>query len=428
MSIPYSMMNDEIKSFDHYMTYLALSTNTKKKKDVVPRKKRSFTVTDNILPDPNEAVKLAESISLTEAKHQEKEHRLHETHARLVIESELNLKAKEAPKELVEEALDHSKKLKGIETLFAGSGIILEVLDDCIGNNLSAGEEEPVVDQDGTEQAGGVQANVQVPETTVPNPYSSLTLSSAEYGFDDAIVKGDIDPIKVLKKRRHDDKDKDPSADSEKGKKKRRRKDSEPSKYKDTAGSLKKGKAPSQPSKTDKTVNADETIQEAAMESEEPVQDNDVNAEEQSKDDAAPKRDNSIWFKQDVNWFNELVNAEKDPVIFDDLMGSTIDFTKLAKNCLKKDKITKANLEGLAFKLLKGTCRNNIKLEYNLEQCYLALSDQLDWANLIGNKEMKYASSLTKTKAARYELKGIEDMIPKLQSSTKDAYDKNATF
>ncbi|GKD26698.1 hypothetical protein Tco_1232912, partial [Tanacetum coccineum] len=83
-------------------------------------------------------------------------------------------------------------------------------------------------------------------------------------GLDEAIAKGEIDPTKVLKKRRHDDKDKDPSADSEKGKKKRRRKDSEPSKDKDTAGSSKKGKAPSQPSQTDKTVNADETIQDVA--------------------------------------------------------------------------------------------------------------------------------------------------------------------
>nr|GEU83768.1 hypothetical protein [Tanacetum cinerariifolium] len=32
-----------------------------------------------------------------------------------------------------------------------------------------------------TEQAGGVQANVQVPEPAIPNPSSSLTLSSVEY-------------------------------------------------------------------------------------------------------------------------------------------------------------------------------------------------------------------------------------------------------
>ncbi|GKB82540.1 hypothetical protein Tco_0949435 [Tanacetum coccineum] len=55
-------------------------------------------------------------------------------------------------------------------------------------------------------------------------------------------------------------------------------------------------------------------------------------------------------------------------------------------NRLKKDKITKADLEGPTFMLLKGTCRNQIKLEYNFEQCYLALSDKLDWTNPEGDR------------------------------------------
>ncbi|GJT39921.1 hypothetical protein Tco_0939786 [Tanacetum coccineum] len=187
-------------------------------------------------------------------------------------------------------------------------------------------------------------------------------------GLDEAIAKGEIDSTKVLKKRRNDDKDKDPSAD---------------------------------PSTTDKTINADETIHNAAMETEEPVADNVVNVEEQPQDDATPKRDTSIWFKQDIvvrpetpnpdwhkepnaddaleqNWFNEMVNAAKDPITFDDMLGSTIDFTKFAKNRLKKEKLTKADLEGPTFMLLKGTCRNSIELEYNLKQCYLALLGQLD--------------------------------------------------
>ncbi|GJX71729.1 hypothetical protein Tco_0308900 [Tanacetum coccineum] len=173
----------------------------------------------------------------------------------------------------------------------------------------------------------------------------------------------EIDPSMVLKKRYHDDKDKDPSADSEKGKKKRRQKDFEPSKDKEPTDSS--------------------------------MKDDVVNVDEQPQADADPKPDNSIWFKQDVvvrpetldsewykepnaddalkqNRFNELVNVEKDPLTFDDLMGSTVDFTKFSKNRLKKDKITKADLQGSVFMLLKGTCRNNIELEYNLEQCYLA--------------------------------------------------------
>nr|GEU62310.1 hypothetical protein [Tanacetum cinerariifolium] len=121
------------------------------------------------------------------------------------------------------------------------------------------------------------------------------------------------------------------------------------------------------------------------------------------------------------SWFNEMVNVKKDPLAFDDVMGSIIDFSKFTKNCLKKDKITKAGLEGPAFKLLKGKHINYIELEYNFQQCYLALTNQLDWINLEGDRILRdlskpqpctvhqeYATSLTKPKAARYDLEGIE--------------------
>ncbi|GJZ18192.1 hypothetical protein Tco_0554315 [Tanacetum coccineum] len=128
------------------------------------------------------------------------------------------------------------------------------------------------------------------------------------------------------------------------------------------------------------------------MDVEESIGDDVVDVEDPTQEDIDANLDKSKWFKQDVivrpetpdpdwfnepntndtpeqSWFNELVNAEKDPNQFDDLMGSTIDFMKFAKNCLKKDKIIKADIE----------------LEYNMEQCYLALTDQLDWANPEGD-------------------------------------------
>ncbi|GKE70153.1 hypothetical protein Tco_1528225, partial [Tanacetum coccineum] len=52
-------------------------------------------------------------------------------------------------------------------------------------------------------------------------------------GLDEANAKGEIDATKVLKKRRHDDKDEDPFADSKKKKRKRKRMDYEPSKDKE---------------------------------------------------------------------------------------------------------------------------------------------------------------------------------------------------
>ncbi|GJS83132.1 hypothetical protein Tco_0749673 [Tanacetum coccineum] len=118
----------------------------------------------------------------------------------------------------------------------------------------------------------------------------------------------------------------------------------------------------------------------------------------------------------------------------------------------KKDKITKADLEGPTFELLKSKFKNNIELEYNMEQCYLAMTGRISWANSEGNRfhtyiskslplegspgrktiptryffnndleylkhgnqEKKYALSVTKIKAARYEQDGIEEMIPYL--------------
>ncbi|GJR90384.1 hypothetical protein Tco_0214395 [Tanacetum coccineum] len=117
---------------------------------------------------------------------------------------------------------------------------------------------------------------------------------------------------------------------------------------------------------------------------------------------------------------------------------------------------------GPLYNLLKGR-QSSIKLEYNMEECYKVLSDQLDWTNPEGDRclfdlskplplkgrpghltvaseyffnndleylkstdsERKYTTSIAKTKAARYGLVGIEDMIPKQWSVTKVGYDKD---
>ncbi|GKC49784.1 hypothetical protein Tco_1072529 [Tanacetum coccineum] len=55
-------------------------------------------------------------------------------------------------------------------------------------------------------------------------------------------------------------------------------------------------------------------------------------------------------------------------------------------NRLKIDKLTKAHLVGTIYELLNGTCQSSNKLEYNIEECYKALSDQLDWNNPEGDR------------------------------------------
>ncbi|GJV96911.1 hypothetical protein Tco_1548488 [Tanacetum coccineum] len=80
---------------------------------------------------------------------------------------------------------------------------------------------------------------------------------------------------------------------------------------------------------------------------------------------------------------------------------------------------------GPTFKILKGTRSNYAELEYDFEECYKALLEKLDWKNPEGvdyffNNDLKYlqggistmtyTTSITKTKAAQYDLQGIEDM------------------
>ncbi|GJX82684.1 hypothetical protein Tco_0332165 [Tanacetum coccineum] len=233
-----------------------------------------------------------------------------------------------------------------------------------------------------------------------------------------------------------------------------------------------------------------EPTKEVTIDDEENIVDDMGNANEQPDGKVAPKIDNASkndWFKQpprpptsDSEWnkdrivddqpeqpgFNDLVSAEKYPLTFDELMATPIDFSKFSMNRLKLEKITKADLVGPVYNLLKGTCQSSIELEYNMEECYKALFDQLDWANPKGdrcsfdlskplllkgrpghltihaeyffnndleylksrNLERKYTTSITKTKAARYELVGIKDMIPKQWSVVKVGYNKEAAF
>ncbi|GKA72026.1 hypothetical protein Tco_0778242 [Tanacetum coccineum] len=95
-------------------------------------------------------------------------------------------------------------------------------------------------------------------------------------------------------------------------------------------------------------------------------------------------------------WFYQMGSSSKDPLTLNDLMATPIDFSKYVLNGLKIENLTQDILLGLAFNLLKGTCSNNYFFNNDLE--YLKTSDP----------EVTYTTSITKTKAARYEIKGME--------------------
>ncbi|GKA43482.1 hypothetical protein Tco_0736206 [Tanacetum coccineum] len=179
-----------------------------------------------------------------------------------------------------------------------------------------------------------------------------------------------------------------------------------------------------------------------------------------------------IWTTQEgptQNWLMTLAastSTDKSLKDFDELMSTPIDFSGYILNGLKIENLTQEILLGPAFRLLKGTRSNYAELEYDFEECYKALSEKLDWENpeggdypfdlskplpLItrGNRQrvpfeffinndlkylqggvstMTYTTSTTKSKAAKYDLPGIEDMVPNIWSPVKVAYDRYALW
>ncbi|GJX34093.1 hypothetical protein Tco_0245650 [Tanacetum coccineum] len=101
--------------------------------------------------------------------------------------------------------------------------------------------------------------------------------------------------------------------------------------------------------------------------------------------------------------------------------------------------MTKADLVGPIYNLLKGTCKSCVELESNMEECYRALfgrltiPDDFFFNNDLeylrgGSTDRKYTTSTTKTKHAKYDAEGIEDLVPNLWSPVKVVYDKLAAL
>ncbi|GJY36176.1 hypothetical protein Tco_0421554 [Tanacetum coccineum] len=94
----------------------------------------------------------------------------------------------------------------------------------------------------------------------------------------------------------------------------------------------------------------------------------------------------SIENKPTRKWLSDLAKAEKPSRTFNDLMSTLIDFSAFVMNRLQISELTHDILVGPAYNILKGTCRSYVELDYNMEECYKALTDQLDWNNPEGDR------------------------------------------
>ncbi|GJT70825.1 integrase, catalytic region, zinc finger, CCHC-type containing protein [Tanacetum coccineum] len=71
---------------------------------------------------------------------------------------------------------------------------------------------------------------------------------------------------------------------------------------------------------------------------------------------------------------------------FNELMDTPLDFSAFVMNRLKVDTLTPKLLAGPTFELMKGSCKSLVELEYFLEEVYKATTDQLDWINPEGQQ------------------------------------------
>ncbi|GKB93713.1 hypothetical protein Tco_0979850 [Tanacetum coccineum] len=189
-------------------------------------------------------------------------------------------------------------------------------------------------------------------------------------------------------------------------KKMRTRKEAESSKKSSTPKESTKGKPPSKSSKTGKSASADQSVKEP----------------EHEADPKIPKKD---WFQDSPK--AEVLDPEWNTIktIYD--TPEQLWFNKMIDN------ITREVLVGPMFNLLKGTCKSCVELEYNMEECYQTMTDQLNWTNSVDMSKPllpqdKEGQLVIPAPAARYIMEGIEDMIPTLWSLVILDYDKDVAL
>ncbi|GJR15219.1 hypothetical protein Tco_0797871 [Tanacetum coccineum] len=164
------------------------------------------------------------------------------------------------------------------------------------------------------------------------------------------------------------------------------------------------------------------------------------NTDDQPNVEAAPKHDcikkperpptldldwnvgKSVDFRPPQTSISKIAQAEKPPLSFDELMSTPIDFSAYVMNHLKIDNLTQDHLnkpEGKEYPfdlskplpLIMDRGRPVVPVDY-------FINNNLEYLRG-GSSSMKYTTSTTKTKAAKYDIQGIEDMVPSLWSPVK---------
>ncbi|GJX28493.1 hypothetical protein Tco_0236572 [Tanacetum coccineum] len=168
------------------------------------------------------------------------------------------------------------------------------------------------------------------------------------------------------------------------------------------------------------------------------------------------------------NWANALASSYQDLDEYKLLRqnGNMSSFINWFCKWIGKKKLSKADLEGPAFKVVRPFHDNNISFQFQMEECHLLLTDQVNLANpeghqivpdvskplplggpaghvtiqsqfffnqdldylVSGSKERRNAMSISKLKAANYPDFGLEELVPSLWIESKRDYDISAAY
>ncbi|GJR60533.1 copia protein [Tanacetum coccineum] len=244
--------------------------------------------------------------------------------------------------------------------------------------------------------------------------YEALVKS---YNTDKDLFNSYGEVFSLKRGRDEKDKDQDPFAGSDRGTK-RRKTSKEGESYKDSrskekqSSSTSKGTSHSQHKSFEKSTHVEETIynvdDSGVQNDQEFVTEN---TDKQPDDEAAPKFD---WFKkpdrpptpdhdwtkrQQINfkppqtWISKVAHAQEPPTSFDKLTDTPFDFPAFVLNRL--------NINNLTQEILDYFINNDLE--------YLKG----------GSLSREYSTSVTKSKAATYEVKWIEDLASELWSPEK---------
>ncbi|GJT56759.1 hypothetical protein Tco_0991813 [Tanacetum coccineum] len=161
----------------------------------VIKKKDSISADDNIIPEPDIALELGKSMSLTEATEEEAARQVHATHARISFRDTLSVSKKMS--------LDLSQKLKGVQTLTREEQLAADTMQALKESKKTNKRQSGT---GGSSEGTGVSPRVPDESIVVPTTSSEGTGTKPEVP----------DEEKVTSKATKDDDDDDKSIDLEK--------------------------------------------------------------------------------------------------------------------------------------------------------------------------------------------------------------------